>query len=97
MYLPCHGGAVRQLVSDPFGIPFGIPFGEWLIRIMHRIFSRRGHRMKLVHAITGTESKYSTVLVLYWYYPSPGIIVPLSAGKRGTIIQGGGWYSNEAT
>ncbi len=25
------------------------------------------------------------------YYPPPGLIVPLSAGKRGTIIQGGVW------
>jgi hypothetical protein len=31
------------------------------------------------------------------YYPPPGLIVPLSAGKRGTIIQGGGWYRDSLT
>ncbi len=35
-----------------------------------------------------------TVLAPPNYYPLPGLIVPLSAGKRGTIIQGGGMYSN---
>ncbi len=43
--------------------------------------------------------KYCTVLYCTeyctQYYPLPGIIVPLSAGKRGTIIQGGGWYRQD--
>ncbi len=36
------------------------------------------------------EEFFSDVIILV--LSPPGIIVPLSAGKRGTIIQGGGWY-----
>ncbi len=38
----------------------------------------------------GKERRYSVLNSgLRQYYPAPGLIVPLFAGKRGTIIQGG--------